>query len=182
MASNVEIKARVADLDAIRQDVLTRTAHRGEVIDQRDTFFKVSRGRLKLREFGDGSGELIFYERPDQMGPKHSQYWRAPAGDPQSLSATLAAAFGIRGVVEKRRLLFLVGQTRVHLDDVRDLGTFVELEVVLGEGQPVAEGQRIARALMTELRIGAESLEPRAYIDLLESLDRPTRGLEAIRS
>jgi len=164
---NIEIKARVADLEAIRQRAAGLTSHAGEIIEQRDTFFRVSNGRLKLRELGDGTGELIFYERPDQPGPKQSRYWRAPIIDPAALIAVLTAAFGARGVVEKRRLLVLVGQTRIHLDDVRGLGAFVELEVVLADNQSVAEGEGIARDLLTKLGIEDTSLEPRAYIDLL---------------
>jgi len=60
---------------------------------------------LKLREFSDGSGELIFYERPDLAGPKESLYVRCACSDPKAVSAVLGQALGVRGVVEKRRAL-----------------------------------------------------------------------------
>src|SRR5258706_3096047 len=126
---NVEIKARVADPGALRARVSARAAAPPVIIGQRDTFFAVARGRLKLRRFDDGRGELIFYERDDTIGPKTSAYSKAPCPDAAAMEAVLARALGVRGVVEKRRELFMIGRTRVHLDNVRDLAHFLELQV-----------------------------------------------------
>jgi predicted adenylyl cyclase CyaB len=81
----------------------------------------------------------------------------------------LELAYGIRGIVKKTRYLYLVGQTRVHLDDVEDLGSFMELEVMLQEGQSEAEGQAIAEDLMERLGVARSDLLEGAYMDLLES-------------
>jgi len=70
--------------------------------------------------------------------------------------------------VKKTRYLYLVGQTRVHLDDVEGLGQFMELEVVMREGQSDAEGQAIAEELMSRLRVERGDLIEGAYMDLLE--------------
>jgi predicted adenylyl cyclase CyaB len=80
----------------------------------------------------------------------------------------LELAYGIRGVVRKTRYLYLVGQTRIHLDDVDGLGQFMELEVVLEEGQSDAEGQRVAENLMWALGVEQSDLIDGAYMDLLE--------------
>ena len=77
-------------------------------------------------------------------------------------------ALGVRGVVRKTRHLYLVGQTRVHLDEVDGLGQFVELEVVMSEGQPEAEGRAIAAGLMQDLGIGPDDLLEVAYMDMIE--------------
>jgi predicted adenylyl cyclase CyaB len=111
---------------------------------------------------------LIYYDRPDQQGPKRSNYHVFETNDPDSLKTTLSMALGIRGVVRKERLLYLVGQTRVHLDCVSGLGNFVELEVVLRPDQSDDEGQRIAGDLMVKLDICEEDLIEGAYIDLLQ--------------
>jgi predicted adenylyl cyclase CyaB len=71
--------------------------------------------------------------------------------------------------VRKTRYLHLVGQTRVHLDDVEGLGQFMELEVVMNEGQSDAEGQELAEALMARLGVERGDLLEGAYMDLLES-------------
>ena len=44
---------------------------------------------------------------------------------------TLGEALGVKGRVKKTRLLYMVGQTRVHVDEVEGLGNFMELEVSL---------------------------------------------------
>src|SRR3954469_9490010 len=95
-----------------------------ERLTQVDTFFVVPKGRLKVREFGDGSGELIAYDRPDQPGPKSSSYTVARVPSARALLDALSRSLDVRGRVEKRREVVLVGRTRVHLDDVDGLGTF----------------------------------------------------------
>ncbi len=165
MGRNVEIKARAADLEAVERRA-RRVADEGPVVLlQEDTFFRCAEGRLKLRKFNDLSGELIAYSRPDAEGPKASQYAIQRTEDPDGLRDLLAGSLGVRGVVRKRRILYLVGRTRVHLDRVEGLGDFVELEVVLGPGATVEEGTREARALMETL--GIHELVSGAYIDLL---------------
>lgn len=167
MARNVEIKARSRDIE-LQGRIAARLAESPPaLIEQEDTFFHVPRGRLKLREFGDGTGELIEYDRPDSHGPKQSTYIRSPISEPHSLKAALAAALGVRAVVRKRRTLFLAEQTRIHLDEVAGLGQFIELEVELQPDQTEAEGRAIADRLMSELGIEATDLVAGAYVDLL---------------
>jgi adenylate cyclase class IV len=169
MARNVEIKARVENLAALAAK-LTNIADEGPAeILQDDTFFKCDAGRLKLRRFSDAAGELIFYRRANQPGPKESFYIRSPTTAPDSLRESLALAYGAAGRVKKHRTLYLVGRTRVHLDRVEGLGEFLELEVVLGEGELADAGVREAQRLMEFLGVDPSQLIERAYVDLLEA-------------
>jgi predicted adenylyl cyclase CyaB len=168
VARNVEIKAQLADPAAVRRKAAAIASGPAELIAQTDTFFVVPAGRLKIREFSDGSGEMIAYERADRSGPKESVYSIVRCADAQALSATLARALPVRGRVVKRREVFLVGRTRVHLDEVEHLGAFVELEVVLRDDEPADAGEREAHALMEALGISQSALVPDAYVDLLE--------------
>lgn len=129
--------------------------------------FVTPRGRLKLRDFGDGRGELIFYRRPDDDGVRLSHYEIVATDRPEAMRALLAAALGTTTTVTKRRTLFLVGQTRVHLDEVEDLGDFVELEVALRDEESAAHGETVAAALMQRLEIERTDLVACAYADLL---------------
>ncbi|WP_376696947.1 class IV adenylate cyclase [Wenzhouxiangella sp. EGI_FJ10305] len=168
MARNIEIKARVADSEAMAARA-ARIAEEGPwTIHQDDTFFGCRDGRLKLRDFGNGNGELIFYRRPDQAGPGQSEYRITPTEDPDGLRTVLADALGVTGRVRKRRILYLAGRTRLHLDHVEGLGDFLELEVVLSDKESSATGESEARFLMERLRIVEEDLVDVAYVDLLE--------------
>lgn len=172
MGKNIEIKARVPDLAPLRDSAAVLASGPGEILDQKDTFFTVPMGRLKVREFSDGSGELIAYQRVDQQGPKESIYTKASCRDAGALAEALGSVLPVRGVVEKRREVFLVGRTRVHLDQVAHLGSFVELEVVMGPGESAEEGYREAHQLLRALHIPERALVADAYIDLLERAAR----------
>lgn len=164
---NVEIKARVADLAAIERRAAALADEGPEDLSQDDTFFRCDSGRLKLRQLAPDRGELIHYRRPDQDGPKLSRFTIVPTRDPASLRALLADALGVAGRVRKQRRLYLAGRTRIHLDRVEGLGDFVELEVVLGPGDTVADGEAEARHLMQALGVDAGDLVRGAYVDLL---------------
>ena len=168
MPANIEIKARPRDFEEIKSRAEGLSDTPVQVIPQEDIFFNVERGRLKLRILAPDQAQLIFYTRPDQEGPKRSEYHLTHSSDPVNLKHVLELAYGIRGVVRKTRYLYLVGQTRVHLDDVEGLGRFMELEVVLEEGQSDAEGQKVAEELMSALGVERGDLIDTAYMDLLE--------------
>jgi len=169
MARNVEIKARIDSIEAVLPLALVLADGPPEPIAQDDTFFNCATGRLKLRVFADGRGELIAYERPDATGPKTSDYVITPVADPDSLRATLARALGLGGRVIKQRTLLLAGRTRVHLDRVVGLGDFLELEVVLRDGESADDGVAEAHGLLRRLRVDATRLVAGAYVDLLRA-------------
>jgi len=131
---------------------------------QRDTYFAARRGRLKLREQEGGPAELISYRRDDALQAAESSYLRVPVPDPGTLSAALERALGPAVVVvSKRRRLLVWENARIHLDDVDELGTFVEIEIVgPGERAP-AQMARLREALGIE----DSALVAKGYADLL---------------
>jgi predicted adenylyl cyclase CyaB len=164
---NVEIKARISSVEALVPRVAA-LADQGPVeIEQDDTFFVCERGRIKLRALSATEGQLIFYRRANQAGPKESRFVISPTASPDSLRDALTLAYGSAGRVRKHRTLYLVGRTRVHLDRVESLGHFLELEVVLAEGESPDAGVKEARALMTALGLADDQLIDGAYVDLL---------------
>ncbi|TFZ07489.1 CYTH domain-containing protein [Ramlibacter henchirensis] len=166
MARNIEIKARIESVEALVPRAAAIATEGPVHILQDDTFFPCANGRLKLRAFSADSGELIFYRRADQQGPKESFYLRSPTSAPDMLRESLGLAYGLAGRVRKLRTLFLVGRTRVHLDRVEGLGDFLELEVVLEENEASEAGVREAQELMQRLGIGESALIEGAYVDL----------------
>jgi adenylate cyclase len=169
MQQNIEIKARLENIDRTRMAVEQLASYGPELLQQEDIFFLTRRGRLKLR-IQDQSGELIYYERDDQAGPKTSRYLRLPVSAPELAREMLGIVHGIRGIVRKSRTLYRIGAARIHLDKVENLGDFIELEVVLQPEQSVEDGVRIARDLINQLEISEGDLVQGAYIDLLDEV------------
>lgn len=169
MARNTEIKARIDSVAAFLPRVAALATGGPTELEQDDTFFPCENGRLKLRAFSDESGELIFYRRPEQQGPKESFYVISPTSMPGTLRQVLLQAYGQVGRVEKHRTVFFVGRTRVHLDRVKGLGEFLELEVVLKDGESAEAGVAEASALMERLGVQSSQLIDAAYVDLLNA-------------
>lgn len=167
MPRNIEIKARIAGVDALLPRVAAIADREPVEIVQDDTFFRCDAGRLKLRTLSPSSGELIFYRRADRQGPKESFYHLTPTNEPDRLRETLNLAWGQIGRVQKARTLFLAGRTRIHLDRVEGLGHFLELEVILAEGEPLAAGVQEAHEIMASLGVEPSQLIEGAYLDLL---------------
>lgn len=166
MPRNIEIKARITNL-AATESLARAIADQGPFdLDQDDTFFACPNGRLKLREFSAEKGELIFYTRPDVAGPKLSEYVIVPTSSPKAMRDLLERALSIVGRVRKRRRVYLVWNTRIHLDQVEGLGCFLELEVVLSDSQTEGDGQATAKGLLSKLNIPEKDLIEGAYLDL----------------
>jgi homotetrameric cytidine deaminase len=188
-ARNIELKARDPQPSRTLELALALGAEdRGEIA-QRDTYFAGARGRLKLREQqavdagrertapGEAAAELIQYRRADSAQARESDYRRVPAADAAALREALDAALGTLVVVEKRRRLLLHENVRIHIDDVRGLGSFVELEAVTGsDADLAAERDRVER-LRAGLEVADDALVSQSYSDLL--LDTPELLLSA---
>ena len=168
MARNVEVKARIDDIEKLKVKVAGIADKCPIEIFQDDTFFACPNGRIKLRTFSVDKAELIFYQRPNHSGPKESVYSIAPITSPDKSREVLSQGYGQTGRVRKHRTLFLIGRTRVHLDRVEGLGDFIELEVVLAEKEPTENGVLVANELLSKLGILSDHLIEGAYVDLLK--------------
>lgn len=165
---NIELKARLRDIAAARRTCKAIGAERRGTIKQIDYYFRVSPGRLKLRENVPGDMELIYYHRDDTEGSKASDY-EIVVGSPELLDI-LVEALGLRTVVRKKRELWLWQNVRIHLDSVARLGTFVEFEVVLGGNSDEADGHAKIARLRDDFVIGDSDLIACGYLELLHDL------------
>jgi predicted adenylyl cyclase CyaB len=135
-------------------------------LHQRDTYFEVPRGRLKLREETDRA-TLIAYERPDLTDNRESRYHLVEVPDPGALRAALESVLGIAIVVTKARRLFVHEGVRIHLDRVEGLGEFIELEGVAADGEDPARFTALLDDLRASLGVRDEDLAGESYADLL---------------
>jgi len=168
MPTNIEFKARIHDFATATDTAGALAGSPPRIIRQEDVFFQCAKGRLKLRILDERQGELIHYLRDDVSGPKQSLYTVVPTSSPHELRMLLADALGETIVVHKTRALYLIGSTRIHLDTVERLGEFMEVEVVLEEGQPAEQGEEIAVDLLRRFGIRESDLVATAYADLLK--------------
>ncbi|MBO0746776.1 MAG: class IV adenylate cyclase [Acidimicrobiaceae bacterium] len=165
-ALNLELKARDPTPGRTLATARALGARDRGVSNQIDTFFVVPRGRLKLRESEDVA-ELIEYERKDLPGPRTSRYRRLQIAHPERYRDVLSAELGVLAVIEKRRHLMVKGNVRIHLDRVRDLGTYVELEAVVPPGHRATSELPKLNSLRRALAIADERLVAGSYLDEL---------------
>ncbi len=172
LVSNIEIKAKLHNFQEAKTIAERLSNTPCQVLYQEDTFFNSSTGKLKLRVFNEAEGELIFYERDDTRTTKQSFYILSKTQNPGSLKLALKAALGVRGIIKKTRLVYLVGQTRIHLDQVEGLGSFIELEFVMNSNQLRSEGTKEIDKIIKQFGISQKDLIAEASIDLLNNNHR----------
>ena len=167
MALNVEIKASCKNPAAIKKILESRQADFKGVDHQIDTYYKVPNGRLKFRE-GNIENSLIHYDRPNQAGPKKSNYILYHPHPDSSLKQLLAQANGILVVVDKLRSIYFIDNVKFHVDEVKDLGNFMEIEAIDSDGS-VGEKKllELCQFYLDLLGILEDDLIDNSYSDLL---------------
>jgi adenylate cyclase, class 2 len=182
-ARNIELKARLHDLAAARDIALQIATEYVGVQLQTDTYFVCPQGRMKLREIVGQSAYLVWYDRPDDLQSKDSNYLIREVAD-EARIRKLKAEMGIRAIVEKRREIFLFENVRIHLDEVERLGSFIEFEAVLSPAVRAPTGRRQLMELQKLFKIEQADLLPVSYVDMLESATahRTTPALRAVET
>lgn len=178
---NLEIKVHCdnATFAAVRE----RAVALGEpsLLKQRDTYFAVPNGRLKLREIENGGerrAELIGYSRPDAETARFSTYHLTQIALDQmaNLKASLTATIGVRVVVSKVREVVLCRRTRIHIDQVENLGYYIELETVMSDGDSESDAETELAEVMSLIGIEGLPAIGGSYSDLFE-----TAGAKSLR-
>jgi adenylate cyclase class IV len=164
LPTNLELKAHLASTSIAQNKALEAGAQEGGILLQTDTYFRVSNGRLKLRETSGIGAELIQYDRAEDASERWSNYRKIAISEPELLKRALTETLGVLVVVRKKRALFLYKGARIHFDQVEGLGPFIEFEVP-------SPGSTDPQVLMAELRaifdVREELVEKGSYSDLL---------------
>jgi adenylate cyclase, class 2 len=188
---NLELKVRCHDstiLAAIQQRAQEHGATYLRTMQQRDTYFPVPAGRLKLREWsreddtqatppgknsasdlevGRSGAILVAYTRPDDASSRMSEYIVSPVTDSESMRTALKRVLGTLVVVDKSRVLYLYGATRIHLDTVQELGTFVELETMIEKTTSIEEATAEHNTVIALLELDKLPIIASSYSNLL---------------
>ncbi len=173
MVDNIEIKACHPDPDTVRRYLRGHGADFKGTDHQIDTYYEVSTGRLKLRE-GNIENSLIYYEREDAEGPKHSRVILVPQRPDSGIKELLGKVLRTKVVVDKRREIYFIGNVKFHIDDVEGLGGFIEIEAIDRDGTlGLAHLREQCDRYLREFDIRKEDLLSCSYSDLLLELRRP---------
>jgi predicted adenylyl cyclase CyaB len=171
---NLELKARDDDPDGSLRSCEGLEAEDRGLLLQKDTYFGVPRGRLKLRREHGAAAHLIAYERPDLPGRKESRYRIVEVEDAAEMEEALAGVLGITAVVSKARRLFLFEDVRIHLDSVDGLGSFIELEGVAKlQDVDCARFETLLADLCRSFDIDDADLVAGSYCDLVLAAQAP---------
>jgi len=163
---NLEAKFRLADLARARTRAEAIGLVYAATLIQRDTFFAVPHGKLKLREEADGA-VLIHYQREDARGFELSNYTIVRLTDAATTRAMLESALGVIAEVRKRRTLLLRDNIRFHLDEVEQLGAFGEIEIVLAAEDDATASHAALGAILDALEVRTADLIGVSYFELM---------------
>ncbi len=174
---NLEFKAELRDPLIARAAALRLGASFIAEVEQVDTYFRVPHGRLKRRETTGEPTEYIFYHRRDEAQPKLCQFTIYDL-------ATARERFGLTDppiwvIVHKRRQIFMYKNVRIHLDDVRDLGTFLELEALISAAHNIARCHQVLGEIRRAIEPALGELIAVSYSDLLAAARDDARAQEA---
>jgi adenylate cyclase class IV len=166
---NVEFKAELRHAAAARRQCEQLGAKEIGTLRQTDTYYRLTDGRLKRREAPGEPVEWIFYHRPDAIDPALCRYTILSEEQASRRWGTHALKPWL--TVVKTRELWLLDNVRIHLDEVDELGTFIEFEAMVS---PKNDAVACERQVMKLREIFAPVLgEPISvgYCDLAEQLD-----------
>jgi adenylate cyclase class 2 len=163
----IEIKARSTQQEKVREILTNKKAIFKGIDHQIDSYFNVPNGRLKLRE-GNIENHLIHYHRSNQEGPKLSEVSLYKTQPESSLKKILSDALGVLVVVDKQREIYFIDNVKFHIDTVKELGTFVEIEAIGNKGESSKEVlQEQCEHFIKLLKIEEKDLVAVSYSDLL---------------
>ncbi|MGH7925746.1 MAG: class IV adenylate cyclase [Candidatus Binatus sp.] len=163
---NLEAKFRLIDLADAETRAVAIGYTRRAILEQRDTFFRVANGKLKLRE-ENGGAVLIFYHRSESGPLMLSNYDLVPVAEPARTLRILADALGTVAVVEKVRTLMMRDNVRLHLDRVARLGAFGEIEAVIADGDDPERSRGAVDELLAALGVTQRGLIHVSYFEML---------------
>lgn len=162
---NFEFKARLRDAAHVRAVLKSLRARSLGTDRQVDTYFRVPAGRLKIRE-GRLENALIFYQRTDAAHARRSLVELMLLPRRNSVRAILTRSLGVLAVVDKRREIYFVGNVKIHVDRVRGLGTFLEVEAMTRSGD-LRKVRAQAAKFQKHFAISPADIVPQSYSDLI---------------
>ncbi|MEO8446287.1 MAG: class IV adenylate cyclase [bacterium] len=163
MKKNLEIKTSVDSFTKIRQIIISEKFSTSVEL-QKDIYYKVSTGRLKLRIINNETGNLIYYNRSDKNSIRTSNYLISSTNEFKELDKIMRSQFHLLLCVDKKREVFIKKNIRIHLDTVVRLGKFLEIEIIYSD---FPKAKATMNNLISKLELNKTNFIKRSYSDLL---------------
>lgn len=167
MNKNYEIKCELTDRKTIAHIIYSVKGYSHSVEKQTDVYYKADSGRLKLRIINDRLGNLIFYDRGEKTGMKISKYIISQTKDHKELNSILRKQFKVLVIVNKKRDIYIHNNIRVHIDTVKGLGRFLEIEIIY---ENLSKAKEQMKGLISKFQLNENKFIKGSYSDLLINL------------
>lgn len=164
---NLELKFKCKDFIHALKAVKKLSALNRGVLKQTDVYFGIKPGRLKLRTINKTEHQLIYYKRANIKGSKVSNYYIENITHPERVKNILESIYGIKAVVIKKRRLYLFKNCRIHLDEVKGLGKFIEFEIVCLNYTDEQNAPRLMDFMKREFNVKINNIIKQSYSDLM---------------
>jgi len=165
---NIEIKFQIPT----HQEILSYINQHHDIDflwskEQTDFYFQIPHGRLKLRIQTGSDAQLIYYQRNNSPEARLSEYHIFTTSSGDSLRQILEQALGVKTIVKKKRHLYQFRNVRIHIDEVHDLGNYIEFESVLDEAADEEAGRMNLHHLLKDLSSFPLTPVAESYADLI---------------
>lgn len=167
MPKNYEIKTSVKNLEDIRvavRKLVRNKTHKHFTEFQKDIYYKTGNDRLKLRIINNQIGNLIYYKRKEHNRKRVSNYIISETKNFKELDEILKKLFNIFVIVDKKREIFILDNIRIHLDKVKKLGSFLEIEIIYDS---IKEAKKIMSELIEYLNLEEKEFIKESYSDMI---------------
>jgi len=164
---NLELKVKCNSHKAVLKVVKKLNAKYEGILKQRDVYFNISPGRLKLRSINNSVHQLIYYKRSNRAAAKFSNYYISEITHPKRVEHILKEIYGIKVIVSKSRKLYLWQNVRIHIDSVKELGKFLEFEIVCTTLQQENESREKMKYLKNVFNIKNSDILRSSYSDMM---------------
>jgi adenylate cyclase, class 2 len=171
---NIECKAELRDPDLARAIAKEIGAYLVVRVQQNDTYYKVTTGRVKKREAVaidravavPEPVEYIVYNRADRVDTRVSDFSVLTESEMRARFGQAELPHWL--VVSKTRELWMWRSVRIHIDKVDHLGWYFELESLVARPDSQPEATQLAEHLRATFLPALGEPVSCSYSDLLE--------------
>jgi predicted adenylyl cyclase CyaB len=163
MPTNLELKIGVTSHQSLKKILLQIGAENVGILNQKDVYYSVPNGLLKLR-IENGNESLIYYSRNENNKNRWSDFEVLKFAD-SKVEKFFSKLFDVEITVKKKRELFYYDDTRIHLDTVKFLGKYLELETIVINSK--ADAKKRFEKIKNLLKLDESKQIRKSYRDLL---------------